>query len=121
VLYFSKSHIFLFKNYFIRYKTPLLQSILNKTSLNKIFNKYDSATNNKTLNNTNNEFSNTNGNSKMTTTTSETILDETIDLNDETLLTSKKSSQNPQTIESKVAFELEMENNDNIVPPQISV
>jgi hypothetical protein len=99
---------------------------LNKTSLNKIFNKYDSATNNKTLNNTNNEFSNTNGNSKMTTTTqdlrtSETILDETIDLNDETLLTSKKSSQNSQTIESKVAFELEMENNDNIVPPQISV
>jgi hypothetical protein len=99
---------------------------LNKTSLNKIFNKYDSATNNKTLNNSNNEFSNTNGNSKMTTTTedlrtSETILDETIDLNDETLLTSKKSSQNSQTIEPKVAFELEMENNDNIVPPQISV
>ncbi len=99
---------------------------MNKTSLNKIFNKYDSATNNKTLNNSNNEFSNTNGNSKMTTTTedlrtSETILDETIDLNDETLLTSKKSSQNSQTIEPKVAFELEMENNDNIVPPQISV
>lgn len=105
-----------------KYKTPLLQSILNKTSLNKIFNKYDSATNNKTLNNSNNEFSNTNGNNKMTTTTqdlrtSETILDETIDLTDETLLTSKKS----QTIEPKVAFELEMENNDNIVPPQISV
>jgi hypothetical protein len=99
---------------------------LNKTSLNKIFNKYDSATNNKNLNNTNNELSNTNGNIKMTTTTqdlrtSETILDETIDLNDETLLTSKKSSQNSQTIEPKVAFELEMENNDNIVPPQISV
>ena len=51
--------------------------------------------------------------------TSETILDESIDLNDETLLTSKKSSQNSQTIEPKVAFEIE--NNDNIVPPQISV
>lgn len=52
----------------------------------------------------------------------ETILDESIDLNDESLLTAKMSPQNTQ-IEPKVAFELEIENNDNnnIVPPQISV
>ena len=47
---------------------------------------------------------------------STTVLDETIDLNDESLLTSQ---QLQSEIEPKVAFELEIEN--DIVPPQISV